>query len=412
MTAGEFGRGWPLVLAAFLGVAFSLPILGAGYSLGVFVAALEAEFGWTRGQIMTVPLILSAIAVPLGFAIGRIADKRGVRRLVIVSQAAFGLSFAALGLFTRDLPSFYALYAAMAVAGAGTLSVSFTKAIARRFERRRGLAIGLALAGSGLCALAVPAYATAVLEAYGWRAAYVALGALPLFVALPASWLLLRDPAPDPVAGRTSGTAGIPVREAWASRRFWTLNLAFLLASAAVTGFISATVPLLRDSGMGADEAARTAGLFGLTVVGGRVAVGWLVDRVWGPAVAAGFLLPAALGCAALAGGGAAAWLPVAAIVLVGLATGAEYDLAAYLASRYFGVRDFGQIYAAQSATIALGGGAAPALYGFAFDRAGSYEPALIGSAAALATCAALLLTLGRYPSFDDRTGPEPAVDG
>jgi predicted MFS family arabinose efflux permease len=144
------------------------------------------------------------------------------------------------------------------------------------------------------------------------------------------------------------------------------------------------------------------AASFGIAVLIGRLAVGFLVDYFWGPLVAAVFLLPAVFGMFVLAAGDWGAAWTIAAIVSVGLATGAEFDLAAYLVSRYFGRRRFASIYAGQFVLFALGGASATALFGFAFDLLGSYDDALLACGAAFVLCVALLLSLGRYPRWND----------
>ena len=74
-ASSEFASGWPLVAASFLGIAFSVSVLGAGYSLGLFVQPLEAEFGWGRGQIQLAPLVLAGSVIPMSFVVGWIADR-------------------------------------------------------------------------------------------------------------------------------------------------------------------------------------------------------------------------------------------------------------------------------------------------------------------------------------------------
>ena len=79
----------------------------------------------------------------------------------------------------------YAAYGAMAILGAGTIPVTWTRAITLSFHRQRGLALGLALTGTGICGVLVPQYATWLVENYGWRVAYAGIALLPLMVAGP-----------------------------------------------------------------------------------------------------------------------------------------------------------------------------------------------------------------------------------
>lgn len=414
-AANELAAGWPLVAASFIGIAFSVSVLGAGYSLGLFVQPLEAEFGWGRGQIQLAPLVLAGSVIPMSFVVGWIADRFGPKRLIVASQFGFGLVYVALGYLTHDLTTFYVLYFAMGILSCGTLPITFTKILTQAFVAKRGFAIGLALAGTGLCAFAVPVYGTWMIEQFGWRAGYASLGALPALIALPvAAWLLPADPPRAATGGVPSAASaaqpaaaapqydGMEVGAALRTWRYWAMAVAFGLASAAATGVLGNVVPILVADGYERLQAAEMAASFGIAVLAGRLAVGYLVDYFWGPLVAAVFLLPAVFGMFVLAAGDWGAAWTVAAIVSVGLATGAEFDLAAYLVSRYFGRRRFASIYAGQFVLFALGGASATALFGFAFDLLGSYDDALLACGGAFVLCVVLLLALGRYPRWND----------
>jgi len=215
-SGGEFANGWPLVAASFLGIAFSVSVLGAGYSLGLFVQPLEAEFGWARGQIQLAPLVLAGSVIPMSFVVGWLADRFGPKRLIVFSQLGFGIVYVALGLLTHDLATFYALYFAMGVLVAGTLPMTFTKILTNAFNAKRGFAIGLALSGTGLCAFAVPIYGALLIEQFGWRIGYVGLALLPALIAMPvAIWLLPADP---PRVGAASASVRAAPRRAKGSR--------------------------------------------------------------------------------------------------------------------------------------------------------------------------------------------------
>jgi MFS family permease len=82
-----------------LGIGLGLAPMPVTYTLGVFTPALIAAFGWTRAEILfvTVPMLLGIL--PASFAAGWLADRHGVRRLVMGSQLLFGACFVVLGLF-------------------------------------------------------------------------------------------------------------------------------------------------------------------------------------------------------------------------------------------------------------------------------------------------------------------------
>jgi MFS family permease len=400
------------VLASAAGMAFSIATLGFTYSIGAFVGPLVAEFGWTRQQILGVQPLITLAVVTLSAITGWFADRHGVRRLILVSQGLFGLGFFALAARLESLTSLYVLYFLLAVVGGGTLGIGFARLLAQRFDRQRGLALGLAMSGTGLCGFLVPPYATWAIEHFGWRGGYVALGLLPLCVALPLSWRYLHDDPASLVPSAKRGTdrpagadaaAGLPGLSfvaALRGRQFWFMAVGLFGCSGMMTALITSAVPLLQEHGTTAAVAARVAGVFGIAVILGRIAVGGLIDRFWGPLVGAALMFPAALAVLALAllhpGVAASALI----VFVAGLAAGAEVDLMAYLASRYFGLREFGRIFAALYTAFALGPGVMVPLFGRLRDVSGNYDSGLIMVAGGIALFGVLLLGLGPYPAL------------
>jgi OFA family oxalate/formate antiporter-like MFS transporter len=169
----------------------------------------------------------------------------------------------------------------------------------------------------------------------------------------------------------------------------------------ALGGVVFNLIPLLVDRGLGAAEAAKLFGLYGLCVIFGRLLSGWLLDKFWAPAV--GFVLLLAPTCATLMlGSGVHTIAAIAtAICLMGVAGGAEFDLIAYLTGRYFGRRNFAALYAGQYAIFGATSGIAPALYGAFHDATGSYAVVMWISSGLFLSAGAALLLLGRYPDFD-----------
>jgi MFS family permease len=342
----------------------------------------------------------------MSFVIGWLTDRWGVRRLVLISQVGLGLSF--LGLATVSaLGFFYFVYFMMGLAAAGTLMITFTKAVSAHFIARRGLALGIVLSGTGLCGALVPPYVSALEDAFGWRGAYVGLGLLPLFIALPAAMYWLREPAAvsrdGALAPTTPEATRAGIRRALRDYRYWLIVVVFTLGAAAAAGFITSMVPVLVSLGHDSRQAAGLASVFGAAVVAGRLTVGALLDRIWAPYVATVFLFPAATVLALWSAGLVPTGLTVPALIVVGLATGSEYDIAAYLTARYFGVMHYGKLFSGVYVGTAIGSGVAASLYGMIFDASGNYTGALLASAAAFAAGPPLLLTLGRYPRVADK---------
>ncbi len=395
----ELRRGWGLILASLVGVAFGIAAYPL-YSLGPFFAPLQAEFGWSRQDISTVLLILMVPVVAMSPVVGWGSDRFGPVRLIIISQVAFGGGLIALGALTQGLTSFYVIWFLTGFGAVGTLAITFNKILSANFTRHRGFALGLALAGSGLGGAVASNYASLLVDLYGWRVAYAGLGLGPLLLGLPATLIFLRRAgSAAAIEAQRRDEIGATVREALSSYRFWFMAMTLVLGSGASTGFLANLVPLLLDKGYDAAAAAGVAGTFGIAVVLGRVGSGWCLDRFWGPGVGFVFLLTSACGALLLAFGSYPPVLTILFAGMIGLSSGAEFDLCAYFVSRYFGLKHFGKIYGLQYIAFAAGGGLAAPLFSRVRDLSGSYVAALVASGIAFGVGAVLLLSLGRYPT-------------
>jgi MFS family permease len=405
MEAGsEIQRGWRLIVASCAGVICSSVVLPF-YSLGALVKPLTAEFHWTRAAIQSAVAFssgLGAISAPI---IGALLDRYGARPIALVGLVGLSLAFLLATGMDGHIWLLYAAYTAMAVLGAGTVPVTWTRAIATSFLEQRGLALGLTLAGTGLSAMVAPVYAVWLVEHVGWRGAYVGLALLPILLAGPLVYTGFRPV--EPTKGRHSASAdgagalvaGHSLLEAMRGRRFWILLVSVLTIYLAVSGIVPNLIPLLTDGGMPAARAAKVQSFYGIAIIGGRVLVGHLIDRYWAPGVAAITLSLPVAGALILAGPVTMASAALAA-TLVGLAAGAELDLMSYLAARYFGMRHYAKIYAVLYAALAVAAGAAPYAFARIYDTTKSYHLAFLAAGGLFLVGALVLLTMGPYPDF------------
>jgi predicted MFS family arabinose efflux permease len=401
---GEFRDGWRLVLASMLGVA-----LGATpvpfYTIGLFAPQLAKAFHWGFGQIQLGVLISSLTGLVCVPIVGLLADRIGVRATALTSLALFGLSFMSFALATPSLPQFYLTWSVMGVLGAGTIPITWTRAINNRFEERKGLALGLCLMGTGVFGILCKPVVTWWIAVLGWRGAYLAVGLLPIVIALPVGLAFFHDgPARQDRAGRRAaeatrraGAAGLSLAQAMRQWRFWLIAGAVGATAFAVGGPTPNMENILASHGLGVGQITSLTPLIGGSVILGRLASGWLMDRVWAPAVACVLLCLPAIACLLLAARGLSYVQAFGAIAMIGLAAGMESDLVAYLVARYFGIRSYASIYSLIYLVYALGGAVAASAFGRAYDLAHSYAGILTTAAGLLAAGAAAFLTLGRY---------------
>jgi MFS family permease len=370
------------------------------YTNGLFVGGLTADFALTRAQfglgVLLVTIALAAANPIVGWAVDRFSPRwPSVAGLLMLSAG-----FAAIGTWVDSTSSYLAIQALVAFFGAASGPIAYTKFIGAAFTRRRGLALGLTMTGIGLSAAIVPPLLAGVIAERGWRAGYFALALVPLAGAVLTALILPGKAAIDAAAAAAAAKAPAVAPPApgapWIrSRVFWTLAGTFALMSLSFGGLVPHFVPLLTDGGLDPVAAGRVAGQIGLAVIASRLAVGWLLDRVFAPWIAISICLVAAAGSLAMvfAGIGAA---PVTAIA-VGLALGAELDLMGFLVARYFGLANFGRIYGWQYCAFILASGMGPLWIGAVRDATGDYTPALVTCAVGLCLTCLGFLQLPRY---------------
>lgn len=404
----EFKYGWPVVLSSALGIALGMSPLPF-YTIGVFAAPLMQEFGWTISQVMSALAVFTVVAMITAPLIGHLSDRVGVRKVVLTSLFLFSLSMMSFGLNNGSMTRYMVLWGIMAVAGAGTLPITFTRAVSSWFNQKRGFALGVSLIGTGLAGSLAKLYAGFLIAEVGWRMAYVGVGALPLLIAFPVAYIFFRDIDDPKVEKRAkqvaelnhitggAGIYGLTLGQALRDWRFWLLAITFVPLSFAIGGPIPNLETLLGVKGFGVGEAVFLASLIGYSVFLGRLIGGYLLDHLWAPGLACALLMLPALSMYLMQGTSPDYTQTVIAIVLLGFAAGLEYDLLAYIVSRYFGIRSYAAIYGTLYAFFAMGAGFGPALYGKSYQETGSYDIILEYSMWAFIICSLALLFLGKY---------------
>ena len=407
----EFKYGWPVVFASAIGIGLGMSPLPF-YTIGVFAIAYQEAFGWGMGQTLSGLAVFTATAFFMSPVIGYVADRVGVRKVVLISIVTFSLSMMAFALNPGSYTVYLVTWAVAAVFGVGTLPITWTRAVNGWFNERRGLALGCALLATGLFGAFAKVFANEMIAMFGWRMAYVAVGALPLVIAFPIAWVAFRTVDDPKVAERarnlaasapsavTSGLDGMPLSGALKDWRFWLLAYAFVPISFAVGGPIPNLERIMLTKGFDLDDAVFLATFVGYSVLVGRLVGGYLIDRYWAPGVAVIIMSLPAISCWMLQGADQTLLSAAVAIFILGAAAGVEYDLMAFLVSKYFGLRNYSAIYGTLYAFFAAGAGFGPLLFGRWYDATGNYDPILIWAAIALLAGAIPLVFLGRYRQF------------
>lgn len=386
--------GWRVVTAAYFGVMVSFGSLLV-FTFSTFLKPLSTTFHWSRESVSAsfgFAALTVAVCSPL---LGRLLDRYQPRRIIVPCMTIFGLAYASLGLLTPSLMHLYAVFVLMGIVGNGSTQMGYSRAVSTWFAQHRGIAMSLVMAGSATGAIIFPPIAQALIDSYGWRAAYFCLGALTLLIGLPLTIAFVHE-NPRAECPAESTAVGSTVAEALRGKVFWILVASLFLGSVSVNGAITHLSPLLTDRGVPASQAALVASSLGFAGFAGRLLTGFLLDRFFGPYIGLAMLGGCAVGVLLLSSVTSLA-VALAAAALIGAGLGAEADLTPYLLTRYFGLRSFSTLYGLTWTAYAVAGALGPVWMGKAFDATGSYHALLLLLAIATLVCAILYLLLPRY---------------
>lgn len=401
-AASEWRSGWTLALTGMLGI--SLTTLHSG-STGVMMEPLERAFGWSRTEIYLGNSLVSWVPVLLGTLMGLGIDRLGPRRIALAATVLVCGGYALLSRASGNLWQWWALWLPIGVALAAMPAV-WLAPVTARFDASRGLAIAVALSGTGLSNFLVPPLTNLLVMHYGWRGGYLGLAAIWAIVVLPMAWLLLRDGGPRPAVrpGEASAPAGpLPgytAAEGFRAPAFWKLFFGAFCSTAGGVALIMNMVPIMVSTGIDRGTAAWIQGLAGLSTIVGRIFGGWLMDRMSAKHIAAASTVTAVLLPLMLILAPGAVLAAAFGAFAYGFAGGAKMGAIVYLTSRHLGQRAFGTFYATINAFLALGVGTAPLAANYVYDLTRSYTPVMWAAVPVLLLASLIYLSLGRYRDF------------
>lgn len=407
-AASEWRAGWPLVLASTVGCGFAAT---HAVTLGTYIGPLTGEFGWTR-EAITAGLFFGAFgSIFLTPFLGRVLDRFGARRVALAGVPCYAFAHALFGFAGPSITSWYVVWGIMAILNMGVSPVAWSMAVASRFDKSRGLALAIVLAGMSVTTAVMPIITVMIIESYGWRVGYWATALIILVIAWPLTWALFYDARDLARGAKDAGTIaadpaplplpGLTLREALRSALFWRIAISLALVGGAYSAIYIHFQPLLTDAGIDPTQAALLAGIIGPLSFASRIITGFLLDRFSASLISAvAFSLPI-VSCFLLRGFDGDPLIAGIAIGFTAIAAGTEIDLMAYLASRYFGMRSFGAVYGCIFSIFTILWATMPSLAGKIFDQSGSYDDALLLFAGMLTASVLLALTFGRYPDFE-----------
>ena len=372
---------------------------GIWYSYSVILVALLAEFGWSRSVLAGAFSVFTLVHGGVNPVIGALCARFRPLRVMAAGGAAMGLALFADSFIATPAQLYlgFGVATALAVAAAGWVPALVH--VQREFQDRLGLAIGIVSSGVGVGMMLVVPLAQLLIDAFGWRWAFRALGLISVLWIVPASLWLMRAPrwenrgqknrGQTPVRQNQEKSGSDPtLREAMRTEPFWLLVAAFFFGNVCSQTLHVHQVAYLVDHGLAAIVAASVVGVVGLASIVAKTGGGWLSDRVERELVfVAGIAILVASAFALLAIGetaGAAPtrWAAYGYAVLLGVGYSATASLIPAMVSDRFSGPHFGAIVGAGLIGSAAGSALGPWFAGVLYDATGSYASAFTIAAA------------------------------
>ena len=420
--------GWYVVAASvFVGFA----AVGSRNGFGAFVTPMSAEFGWDRLTISfaaALGILLNGFIQPF---MGQIFDRTGGRKLILLSVLALGLITIAL-YWTFNFLFFVFVFGVLASVAQSGLSLTNTSTLLSRwFSRLRGTVIGINSTALSIGGLVMVPFAVYLMDAAGWRIAWVGLGGVVL-LSLPLAWLFIRenpaqmnlrpdgDDEPSEEAGlrRPERNPGPLEAASWRdslrSAPFWQMSGAYFVCGA--TTFILSIhfIPYAEDRGVDRGTAALIfAVMSGLNIVGATSA-GYLSDKVGGTknwltlvysmrglAYLVLLVTPSIPGMSI-----AGLWIFAC---IAGFSWIATLPLTSSLTAEVYGLRAMGTISGITFMFHQIGGFVSVTLAGWLYDVTGSYTVpfAIVGSLLSLAALSAFTIRERKYSARYQQPQPQ-----
>ena len=362
----ESRRAWVVVWATFVCLAV---IFGVSYSFAAFFENFAKEFAAQRADVSWIFGLCGLVYFVLGAGGGMLADRWGPRMVCMT-----GMVFIAMGLFltslAQSLTTVYLSYGLLVGLGIAFVYTPSIACVQPWFNKRRGLASGIASAGVGAGTLILPVVVSYLLIEVNWREALQMMSAGVLLIGLTAGFLLKRAPN---LSGNTSGPLpGLTLSATLKTPSFKWLYMGTLLGAPVMFVPFAHISAAARDAGVPDAQAVGLVGLIGIGSLVGRFAIGWLADRMG--RIKTLMLMQGLMGLSYLVWAGAQdPWMFAVFALWFGLSYGSIVSLLPAICMDLFGGRAVSAIIGTLYTGAALGNLLGPVLAGQVFDMTQSY---------------------------------------
>ncbi len=386
----DSAAGWTVAAATFVS---TFTVFGVAYSFGSFFRPMADEFNADRGSIALVFSITTLLYFGLGVFSGRAADRFGPRPVLIVGAVALVLGLVITSR-VQSITAGYVTYGLGVGVGVACGYVPMVATVGAWFERRRGAAVGLAVAGIGVGTLVVAPLTERLIDRYGWRQTYLHLAVAAGLLLAVAAVGARRPPSADhdgPTDAASSTDVPLLARIG-RSRAFTVLYVAILFISSGLFVPFVFMADYVAERGIDG-SGGLLVGLIGLASVVGRLGLGAVAARIDPMSLFYGSLTTMAASYLIWLTAGDRFPQLVAFALVLGVAYGGFIALSPVVAAQLFGTVGLGGVLGALYTAAGVGGFVGPPVAGALIDRFG-YPPTLLATAVSSAIGAATYFAL------------------
>jgi MFS family permease len=385
MKLGHLHYGWVMVIiGACVLAAFATTV----FTFGVFLLPLTIEFNWDRGALSGAYSMFLLVSGFVGIFSGRLSDRYGPRPLLTITGIFIGIGFLLMSQVS-SLWQVYIIYGLIMAVGTGSCYVPITSTIPRWFARKRGIAVGVTVAGAGLGGMISPTFTQWLISSYGWQQTYIILGLVTFIIIIPLAQSMKHSPqriglrpygddgtveakqSPVSIAG------GLLFTHAIKTIRFWVYGLLLFWSLFATMAILVHIAPYAVDIGISAMVAAGLLSIISGCSVIGRLTIGFIADRIEARRTLAAclFVITLALIWILFA---REIWMFYVFAVVFGVAYGGIISLQPLIPAELFGLSSLGIIYGSLDLLSTTGAAVGPLLAGSIFDVTESYRSAFL----------------------------------
>lgn len=402
-VAGRFYYGWLMVGVAGIGMFCSGP--GQSFTFSVFIEPISLDLGISKTSIASAYAIATLTAAFLLPKAGRLLDRYGPRRTLLIVSLSLGLACMFFGAAANFL--WLAIgFAMLRFLGQGATMLSVSNLVSQWFLSKRGFAMSLMGLGFAASMAIHPLFGEYLISAHGWRTAWVILGFMTWLLMIPPLILIFDKPealnlAPDGAEiPKTADTKseGLDLSQAKKESAFYVLCITWFVISGLITVLHFFQVPVLTSQGLGSEIAARLYSISALTMVITMPFIGKIYDTVRTHYVVCFEML--LIGTALVLVTQVSSFASGALYsIIFGLANAFMLTMFGYIWPRYFGRAHVGSIQAMGQMAGIVGASLAPLPVGYAIDKLGNANTILWTLAGLSCAVSVLVLTRLKTPS-------------